>query len=110
MNYRWFPDRGRSLSACRLLNNGARQLKPVIAEKAFVDNWFNVTHNLNITKLDLLQPLEAATMNQLFWFDGDCFTTEIDNVAMGSPPTGFTHSKRISLFYRRETRSRQQDP
>ena len=33
-----------------------------IAEKAFVDNWFNFTHNLNITKPDLVQLLEVAAM------------------------------------------------
>ena len=55
-----------------------------IAEKAFVDNWFNVTHNLNITKPDLVQLLEVATMNQLFQFDGKLYE-QIDGVAMGSP-------------------------
>ena len=30
-----------------------------IAKKAFVDNWFNVAHNLNITKPDLVQLLEV---------------------------------------------------
>ena len=44
-----------------------------IAEKAFVDNWFNVTHNLNITKPGLVQLLEVATMNQLFQFDGKLY-------------------------------------
>ena len=55
-----------------------------IAKKAFVDNWFNVTHNLNITKPDLVQLLEVATMNQLFQFDGKLYE-QIDGVAMGSP-------------------------
>ena len=31
------------------------------------DNSFNVTHNLYIRKLDLVQLLEVATMNQLFF-------------------------------------------
>ena len=30
-----------------------------IAKKAFVGNWFNVTHNLNITKPDLVKLLEV---------------------------------------------------
>ena len=55
-----------------------------IAEKAFFDNWFNVTHNLNITKPDLVQLLEVATMNQLFQFDGKLYE-HINGVAMGSP-------------------------
>ena len=47
-----------------------------IAEKAFLDDWFNVTHSLNITKADLVQLLEVATRSQLFQFD---------DRAMGSP-------------------------
>ena len=56
----------------------------IIAEKAFVDDWFNETHNLNITKSDLVQLLEIATKNQLFQFDGKLYE-QIDGVAMGSP-------------------------
>ena len=55
-----------------------------MAEKAFVDDWFNETHNLNITKSDLVQLLEVATKNQLFQFDGKLYE-QIDGVAMGSP-------------------------
>ncbi|XP_022790727.1 uncharacterized protein LOC111330169 [Stylophora pistillata] len=55
-----------------------------IAEKAFVDNWFNVTHNLNITKPDPVRLLEVATINQLFQFDGKLYE-QIDSVAMGFP-------------------------
>lgn len=40
-----------------------------IAEKAFVDNWFNVTHNFNIAKPDLVQLLEVPTTNKLFLID-----------------------------------------
>ena len=55
-----------------------------IAEKAFVDNSFNVTHNLNITKPDLGQLVEVVTMNQLFQFDGKLYE-QIEFVAIGSP-------------------------
>ena len=55
-----------------------------VATKAFVDNWFDVTHNLNITKPDLVQLIEVATMNQLFQFDGK-FHEQINGVALGSP-------------------------
>ena len=78
-----------------MLNIGVRQYAEtieIIAEKAFVDNWFNVIHNLNITKLDLVQLLEAATINQLFQFDGELYE-QINNVAMGSTPAGCTYSK-----------------
>lgn len=56
----------------------------IIIEKVFVDNWLNQTHNLNITKPDLIQLLEVATKHQLFQFDGKLYD-QIDNVAMGSP-------------------------
>ncbi|XP_022802357.1 uncharacterized protein LOC111339894 [Stylophora pistillata] len=56
----------------------------IIAEKAFADNWFNTTHDLSITKPELVQLLEVATMNQLFQFDGNLYE-QTDGVAMGSP-------------------------
>jgi len=56
----------------------------IIAEKGFIDNWFNETHNLNITKPDLVQLLDVATKNQLFHFDGKLYE-QIDGMAMGSP-------------------------
>ena len=55
-----------------------------ITENAFFDNWFNVTRNVNITKPDLVQLLEVATMNQLFQFDGKLYE-QIDGVAMVCP-------------------------
>ena len=85
-----------------------------IAEKAFVDNWFNVTHSLNITKPDLVQLLEVATMNQLFQFDGKLYE-QIDGVAMGSPlgplmanaflcsiEEKLEHDNKLPEFYRRQ--------
>ena len=53
----------------------------IIAEKAFVKNWFNETHKLNITQPDLIQLLEVATKNQLFQFDGKLYE-QTDGVAM----------------------------
>ena len=43
----------------------------ILAEKAFVQDWFNETHSLNLSKTDLIDLLRAATKNQLFQFDGD---------------------------------------
>ena len=79
----------------------------IIAEKAFVDDWFNETHNLNITKSDLVQLLEVATKNQLFQFDGKLYE-QIDGVAMGSPLGPLMANALISLLYRRETGTRKQ--
>ena len=33
----------------------------LLAEKAFTNNWFNTTHNLNITKSGLIELLTIAT-------------------------------------------------
>ena len=42
----------------------------ILVEKAFKNNWFNVTHKLNISKSDLVELLQVATKSQLFQFDG----------------------------------------
>ena len=54
------------------------------AEKAFTNNWFNETHNLDITKSDLTELLRLATKDQLFQFDGRLYE-QVHGVAMGSP-------------------------
>lgn len=85
----------------------------MIAEKAFVNNWFNETHKLNITQPDLIQLLEAATKNQLFQFDGKLYE-QTDGVAMGSPlgplmanaflcsiEEKLEHDNKLPEFYRR---------
>ena len=56
----------------------------ILAEKAFRDNWFNSTHNLNISKEDLIDLLNVSTKGQLFQFNGALYE-QIDGVAMGSP-------------------------
>ena len=49
-----------------------------IAERAFENDWFN------ITKSDLIELLRIATKNQLFQFEGNLYE-QVDGVAMGSP-------------------------
>ena len=56
----------------------------ILANKAFDQNWFNETHQLNITQEDLVELLTAATKHQLFQFNGHLYE-QIDGVAMGSP-------------------------
>ena len=56
----------------------------ILVEKAFTNDWFNVTHKLNISKSDLVQLLQVATKRQLFQFDGRLYE-QVDGVAMGSP-------------------------
>ena len=50
---------------------------PSPAERAFENDWFNREHDLNITKLDLMELLRIATKN-----DG-VLTQEFFLVAMG---------------------------
>ena len=63
----------------------------ILANKAFAGNWFNETHQLNITRDDLVELLRVATKHQLFQFNGHLYE-QIDGVAMGSP---WVHSWRM---------------
>lgn len=56
----------------------------LLADKAFDNNWFNETYHLNLTKQDVVDLLKAATVDQLFLFNGR-LNEQIDGVAMGSP-------------------------
>ena len=56
----------------------------LLADKAFCNNWFNLSYDLKIGKNDLIQLLTIATKEQLFQFDGKLYE-QIDGVAMGSP-------------------------
>lgn len=58
----------------------------ILVEKAFKNNWLNVTHKLNIiSKSDLVESvLQVATKSQLFHFDGRLYE-QVDGVAMSSP-------------------------
>ena len=56
----------------------------LLAEKAFTNNWFNTTYNLNITKPGLIELLTIATKDQLFQFNGELYE-QLEGVAMGSP-------------------------
>ena len=60
-----------------------RLLIIILADKAFTDDWFNQTYDLNLEIEELAQLLEVATTNQLFQFDGHLYD-ETDGVAMGS--------------------------
>ena len=56
----------------------------ILVNKAFADDWFNKTYELNLHKDQLFKLLEIATTNQLFQFDGQLYK-QTDGVAMGSP-------------------------
>ena len=56
----------------------------ILVNRAFSNNWFNTTHNLALTRTDLVDLLSVATKGQLFQFDGALYE-QTDGVAMGSP-------------------------
>ena len=55
-----------------------------LADRAFIDNWFNSEYDLNISKQDLIDLLGVATKDQLFQFNGSLYE-QVDSVGMGSP-------------------------
>ena len=57
----------------------------LLANRAFTNNWFNTTYDLNLTKTDLVDLLSVATKGQLFQFNGALYEQTADGVAMGSP-------------------------
>ena len=65
-------------------NVPAHETITILVEKAFSDNSFNDTYNLNITKDQLWELLELATTNQLFQLNGTLYE-QVEGVAMGSP-------------------------
>ena len=56
----------------------------ILADKAFTDDWFNKTHELNLPRDQLIELLHAATKNQFFQFNGNLYE-QTDGVAIGSP-------------------------
>ncbi|XP_068755893.1 uncharacterized protein [Montipora capricornis] len=57
----------------------------LLANRAFTNNWFNTTYDLNLTKRDLVDRLlSVASKGQLFQFNGALYE-QTDGVAMGWP-------------------------
>ena len=56
----------------------------ILADKTFVNDWFNVTHGLNLTKQELVDLLKGPTKDQLFLFNGKLYD-QTEGVAMGFP-------------------------
>lgn len=61
-------------------------LDSVTRRQRFHDDWFNETHHLDLSKLDLVDLLRTATKDQPFLFNGQLFkqTDGVDH-DMGSP-------------------------
>ena len=66
-------------------NVPAHETITILVEKAFSENWFNDTYNLNLTKDQLTELLKLATTNQLFFQLNGTLYEEVEGVAMGSP-------------------------
>ncbi|XP_068734877.1 uncharacterized protein [Montipora capricornis] len=56
----------------------------ILTAKTFQNNWFNVIHNLNITRSRVKQHLKMTAKNQLFQSIGQLYEQR-DGIAMGSP-------------------------
>lgn len=77
-----------SFDVCSLFTNvPLEETIHILANKAFMNDWFNVTHGLNLNKQDLVDLLRAVTKDQLFLFNGQLYE-QTDGVTMGSPLDG----------------------
>lgn len=56
----------------------------LLVNKAFINDWFSVTHHLDLSKLELLDLFRVAAKDQPFLFNGHLYE-QTDEVAMGSP-------------------------
>ena len=45
----------------------------ILANRAFTNNWFNSTYDLNLTETDLVDLLSVAAKGQLFQFNGTLY-------------------------------------
>ena len=96
-----------SFDVCSLLTNvPLEETIHILADKAFMNDWFNVTHGLNLNKQDLVDLLRAATKDQLFLFNGQ-LCQQTDGVAMGSP-LGPLMANVFYVQHRRNPRVRRQ--
>jgi len=56
----------------------------ILVDKAFTNDWFNQTYDLNLQKEQLAKLLGIANTKQLFQFNGQLYE-QVDGVAMDSP-------------------------
>jgi len=85
----------------------------ILADIAFVNNWFNETHHLNLSRMDLADLLKASTKDQLFQFNGQLYEQTngfamgsplgplLANVLMGSIEETLVHEGKMPSFYKR---------
>ena len=68
----------------KMFPDGGIFIISILVEKAFADDWFNQTYDLNLQKDQLTELLKIARTKQLFQFNGQQ-DEKINRVAMGSP-------------------------
>ena len=73
----------------------------ILVEKAFTNNWFNVTHKLNISTSDLVELLQVATKSQLFQFDGRLYEQVVANALLCSTEEQLVQENKLTSFYKR---------
>ena len=74
----------RIKSIINIINVPLSETINILVDKAFTNDWFNQTYDLNLEREELTQLLEVATTNRLFQFNGQLYE-HTDGVAMGSP-------------------------
>ena len=73
----------------------------ILVDKAFTNDWFNQTYDLNLEKEELTQLLLLL----LFQFDGQLYE-QTDGVAMGSPVSWPANGQCVYVPLRGQTRTR----
>ena len=81
----------------------------ILVNRAFSNNWCNTTHNLALTRTDLVDLLNVATKGQLFQFnralyeqtDGAALGPLLANVFMSSIEDTLERQEKLPSFYRR---------
>ena len=68
----------------------------LLANRAFTNNWFNATYDLNLTKMDLVDLLSVATKGKLFQFN-EALYEQTDGVALGSPTPFFSIEHMLTI-------------
>ena len=85
----------------------------ILAKQSFTGNWFNSSHNLNISESDLIELLTIANKDQLFQFNGALYQQVVSvamrptlgplmaNTFMCSTEEKLANENKLSDFYRR---------
>jgi len=74
----WFP-----MISSLFTNVPLEETIHLLADRAFLNDWFNEMHHLNLSKQDLIDLLRGAIKDQLFLFNGQLYK-QTNSVAMGS--------------------------